>query len=333
MNHEIRNIVNSIIDISTNWRSDTINYKALINILSSVSHKDDVDTKSVLDLRDELGTLNLKLHAKYDDACNLFDTANPLECFQPKYSISRIPIYSDYAELLVSLLGMEYVLLLGETLGVTCYNQSIKRDLVSVLGRFLFLYNGNIQRNYKDSFDHPDIFDSIFIHAIRIIVSLKWSHEEYPQLRLILLNLFDALSLAEQHDVYSLIEQSVSEENTGNLIISGETLNVIRETLDRYYAFLGKENIVEIQTNWLYAYIYKKRFGFIFCKKFTKTCSTASLPLKFIAYSPAFKNGASLQVANGPKVVLFEAGENKRSSEYVPLQSSAFYNIASGMFE
>ena len=38
-------------------------------------------------------------------------------------------------------------------------------------------------------------------------------------------------------------------------------------------------------------------------------------------------------VSNGPKVVLLEAGENKRSSEYVPTQSSAFYNPASGMFE
>ena len=68
--------------------------------------------------------------------------------------------------------------------------------------------------------------------------------------------------------------------------------------------------------SWLYSYIYKKRFGFIFCKKFAKSASASSLPYKFMAFSQAFKNLAFIQVSNGPKVVLLNAGENKRSIGY-----------------
>ena len=153
-------------------------------------------------------------------------------------------------------------------------------------------------------------------------------------MRLFVLNLIDSVGSLDKNQIKSIVKEAIDSIVGTDLAVCEETVSVISSCIDKYYEWTAKSsNIEEIKVSWLYAYIYKKRFGFLLCKKFAKSANTSSLPYKFQAFSHAFKNGAFILVSNGPKVVLFEAGENKRSSEYVPTQSSAFYNPASGMFE
>lgn len=334
MNYTPQYIANFINEISNLNDSCISKYEMLIDIMSSNMILV-AETESINEIRDAISVLNTKLQDKYNDACKVFDIADSLECFLPKYSVCKTPRFLDYAEILISILGMEYILIHNRTLDLKYCDRSIKRDFITLIGRFLFLYNGNIKRQLQDEgINYPNIFDMIFVHSIRIISSLKWMHEEYPQLRILILNLLDSLGESDKSQVYDLIESAIAETSTGNLEISFDVLHVVKESLEKYYNFITNDNnIAEIKTTWLYAYIYKKRFGFIFCKKISKSASAASLPFKFLASSQVFKNNATVLVSNGPKVVLFEAGENKRSSEYVPTQSSAFYNPAIGMFE
>lgn len=335
-NTDLRCIANCVCDVVSDHEYRTSQYEMYLDIMLSFKSTMIVESEnSIIALRDAIGYLNSKLLTKYDTECELFDSANSLECFQPKYSICKAPCFCDYAELYVSILGMEYMLGQNGSLDAKYSGHTIKRDFVSVLGRFLFLYNGFIKTDFdEEETSYSDIFVQIFITTIRIVSSLNWTHEEYPQLRVLLLNLYDAMTKSDKSAVKELIDNALSETLEGQVTKSDDTIAVVYNALDRYYEFLSKgNNITEIKVSWLYAYIYKKRFGFMFCKKFAKSPNTSSLPYKFQAYSTAFKNGTFIQVSNGPKVVLFDAGENRRSSEYVPTQSTAFYNAASGMFE
>ena len=336
LNMNFQYIASILCDVVSNTEYATSQYEMFLDLMYAIEPTSILDSDYHIDsFRDALGQLNDKLTTKHDVGCELFDSANTLECFQPKYSISKEPSFSDYAELLISILAMEYLLIQNGTLDTKYSGHSIKRDFSSLIGRFLFLHNGYIKPNIDNVItNYPDIFIRIFCHSVRIASSIEWHHEEYPQLRILILNLIDALKIEDKSEVKKIIDQAVSEIYKGNLIISEDTLSVVYETLNKYFDFItNKSNIVEIKVSWLYSYIYKKRFGFIFCKKFAKSASASSLPYKFMAFSQAFKNLAFIQVSNGPKVVLLNAGENKRSSEYVPTESSAFYNAASGMFE
>ena len=311
-------------------------YELLIDILlaSSNSRIDDQgeDNSS---LCESLISLNTKLLAGFGEKCKLFDEANPLDCFNPKYSIDVAPGFKDYAELLISVLATE-ILQLGEgTIDVKYSGHYIKRVFVTVLGRFLFLYNGHTDVEYvKEESNYSNIFSLIISHSLSIISSIQWSLDEIPQLRLLILNLIDSISIVGKPMIKSMIADAEVNLQERGLNVCEDTLITINSCVEKYFDFSERDsNIAEIKVSWLYAYIYKKRFGFILGKKFTKSANTSSLPYKFQAFSYAFKSGAFTLVSNGPKVVLFEAGENKRSSEYVPTQSSAFYNPASGMFE
>lgn len=332
----LEQIADFIREVTNDNEYQTSKYEMFLDIMLSFGDSEIIDSKdSISYFRDAIGQLNAKLLAKYDKACELFDTANSIECFQPKYAICKAPSFCDYAELYISILAMEYLLVQNGSLDAKYSVQSIKRGFIAVLGRFLFLFNGYINKEYTDEqTNYTDVFQQIFSHTIRIASSLSWIHEEYPQMRVLLLNLYDAMSIPDKAEIKTLIDNSVSEARACHMQVFDDTLSIVYNSLNKYYEYLSNENnITEIKLSWLFAYIYKKRFGFMFCKKFAKTASTSSLPYKFQAYSSAFKNGAFLQVSNGPKVVLFDAGDNKRSSEYVPTQSSAFYNVASGMFE
>lgn len=335
LNMNLQYITSILCDVVSNTENTTSQYELFLDLIYAIDLTNIPDSDYINYLRDALGQLNDKLTSKYDEGCKLFDTANTLECFQPKYSISKEPSFCDYAELLISILAMECLLVQNGTLDIKYSGHTIKRDFSSLIGRFLFLHNGYIKPYIeKDTSNYSDIFIRIFYHSVRVATSLEWHHEEYPQLRILILNLIDALTIHDKNEVKKIIDQAVSETHNGNLIISEDSLLVVYDTLNKYFDFIIKDsNIVEIKVSWLYSYIYKKRFGFIFCKKFAKSASASSLPYKFMAYSQAFKNATFIQVSNGPKVVLLNAGENKRSSEYVPTESSAFYNAASGMFE
>ena len=333
---DISYITSLIDEVITDEPKSVSQYELLIDMLlaSSNSHIDDQDSDNSL-LRESLISLNTKLLAGISEKCNVFDEADPLDCFNPKYSINVAPCFKDYAELMISVLVTE-TLQLGEgTIDVKYSGHYIKRDFATVLGRFLFLYNGYTDLEYnREESNYPNIFPLIIYHSISIISSVHWSLEEIPQLRLLILNLIDSISILGKSRVKTMIEEAIAYLQERGLSVCEDTVVTINYCVEKYFDFSDRDsNIEEIKVSWLYAYIYKKRFGFILGKRFAKSANASSLPYKFQAFSYAFKSGSFTLVSNGPKVVLLEAGENKRSSEYVPTQSSAFYNPASGMFE
>lgn len=333
---DISYITSLIDEVITDEPKSVSQYELLIDMLlaSSNSHIDDQDSDNSL-LRESLISLNTKLLAGISEKCNVFDEADPLDCFNPKYSINVAPCFKDYAELMISVLVTE-TLQLGEgTIDVKYSGHYIKRDFATVLGRFLFLYNGYTDLEYnREESNYPNIFPLIIYHSISIISSVHWSLEEIPQLRLLILNLIDSISILGKSRVKTMIEEAIAYLQERGLSVCEDTVVTINYCVEKYFDFSDRDsNIAEIKVSWLYAYIYKKRFGFILGKRFAKSANASSLPYKFQAFSYAFKSGSFTLVSNGPKVVLLEAGENKRSSEYVPTQSSAFYNPASGMFE
>lgn len=311
-------------------------YEMLVDFLlaTTTSRVDELVSDST-SLRDSIISLNAKILEKINGKCKLFDDANPLDCLAPKYTITSVPSFKDYAELLVSILATRILQLEEGSLDMKYSGHFIKREFVSVLSRFLFLYNGNTGVNFtSEDTNYPNVFALIFSNTVSVLSATAWSIEELPQLRLFVLNLIDSVGVLGKDIVKKTVKDSIDSLIETGLSLCDETVSVIYSSIDKYYEWAARSsNIEEIKVSWLYAYIYKKRFGFLLCKKFAKSANTSSLPYKFQAFSHAFKNGAYIQVSNGPKVVLFEAGENKRSSEYVPTQSSAFYNPASGMFE
>ena len=316
--------------------SSISHYEMLIDLLlAATNYTADEHVSDNTSFRDTIISLNSKILQRIDENCKLFDEANPLDCFAPKYTIHVQPRFKDYAELLVSILATLILQMEEGSLDMTYSGHFIKRDFISVIGRFLFLHHGFTEINYtKEESNYTNIFALIVSNTKSIISATTWSIEEVPQLRLFILNLIDALGLADKNNVKDIVKESIDILIETGLSKCEETVSVINSCIDKYYEWITRSsNIVEIKVSWLYAYIYKKRFGFILCKKFAKSANTSSLPYKFQAFTYAFKNGTFVLVSNGPKVVLFEAGENKRSSEYVPTQSSAFYNPASGMFE
>lgn len=337
LSYRDKSYITSLIDeVITDEPKSVSQYELLIDMLlaSSNSHIDDQDSDNS-SLRESLISLNTKLLVEISEKCKVFDEANPLDCFNPKYSINVAPCFKDYAELMISVLVTE-MLQLGEgTIDVKYSVHNIKRDFATVLGRFLFLYNGYTDLEYnREESNYPNIFPLIVYHSISIISSVHWSLEEIPQLRLLILNLIDSISISGKSRVKTMIEDAIAYLQERGLSVCEDTVVTINSCVEKYFDFSGRDgNIAEIKVSWLYAYIYKKRFGFILGKKFAKSANASSLPYKFQAFSYAFKSGSFTLVSNGPKVVLLEAGENKRSSEYVPTQSSAFYNPASGMFE
>lgn len=311
-------------------------YEMLIDLLLATtnSHVDELVSDSSL-LRDSIISLNAKILGNISKKCELFDEANPLDCFAPKYSINTAPNFRDYAELLVTILATRLLQIEEESLDMKYSGHFIKREFVTVLSRFMFLYNGHLEAEYtNEKTNYPHVFPLIISNTISILCATTWSIEELPQLRLFLLNLIDSIDFMSKDQVKTIVKDATNSLVETGLTLCEETISILHACIDKYYEWVTRSsNIEEIKVSWLYAYIYKKRFGFILCKKFAKSANASSLPYKFQAFSHAFKSGAYILVSNGPKVVLFEAGENKRSSEYVPTQSSAFYNPASGMFE
>lgn len=329
-------IAKFINEVVSDENSGVSQYEMLIDfLLASTNSRIDELVSDNTSLRDSIISLNSKVLERIGERCKKFDEANPLDCLAPQYSISTAPCFKAYAELLVSILATRVLQLEDGSLDMKYSGHFIKREFVTVVSRFLFLYNGYIEIDYtKEESNYPNVFLLLFSNTISILSATSWSIEELPQLRLFVLNLIDSIGSIGKEQIKSIVKEAIDSQAETGLPIYEETVCVLSSCIDKYYEWTVKSsNIEEIKVSWLYAYIYKKRFGFLLCKKFAKSANTSSLPYKFQAFSHAFKNGAYILVSNGPKVVLFEAGENKRSSEYVPTQSSAFYNPASGMFE
>ena len=165
---DISYITSLIDEVITDEPKSVSQYELLIDMLlaSSNSHIDDQDSDNSL-LRESLISLNTKLLAGISEKCNVFDEADPLDCFNPKYSINVAPCFKDYAELMISVLVTE-TLQLGEgTIDVKYSGHYIKRDFATVLGRFLFLYNGYTDLEYnREESNYPNIFPLIIYHSI-----------------------------------------------------------------------------------------------------------------------------------------------------------------------
>jgi hypothetical protein len=253
--------------------------------------------------------------------CKKFDTANSEDCLDKKYSVNITPSDIDYlriaAFVVASFCKLEYM----HNNSLDYHASSLRRDISFVLARFVFLHNGNIVvESLNGSSRNSTVFQDIFSCSVACLSCMSIKPDEVNLFRVLILNLLDELKCKDRRQVLMLLNRDIEYLSIDSLAPIDTTLSIVKSSISAYYEFVSSDSSVkEIDTSWLYAIIYKKRFGFLLGKKFLQRSKSATLPYRFHVFSPAFVNSAGLSVANATKVRLFEAGEMKRNSKYIPI--------------
>ena len=254
--------------------------------------------------------------------CRKFDNANSEECLDKNYSINIVPNDLDYlrvaAFVVASFCKLEYM----HNKSLDYHSSSLRRDVSFVVARFLFLHNGNlVDDSLDESQRNATVYKDIFSCSVALLACMSIKPDEINLFRVLILNLLDELKCRNKRNVLVLLNRDIEYLSIDSLKPVESTLSIIKSCISAYYEFVDSESSVkEINTSWLYAIIYKKRFGFLLGKKFLQRSQSASLPYKFHVFSPAFMNSTGISVVNATKVRLFEAGEMKRNSKYVPIE-------------
>ena len=177
-NFDIKQIADLVIEVVNDIEYSKDQYELFLDLMLSFESKDInnlYDTTGLL--YESICQLNRKLQNKYNIGCQLFDTADPKECFLPKYAICKKPCFCDYAELYVSILAMEYFLTHNDRAKTKYSIHTLKREFISNIGRFLFLHNGYLTVDYSDEqTNYNDIFTQIFLHTIKLVNNFSWNH-------------------------------------------------------------------------------------------------------------------------------------------------------------
>ena len=271
------------------------------------------------------------LFAFYDDKFQVFDNADSLYAFDKKYEVRIAPRTIDYKYL--------ETLLLLHLLQVQCldhaYDRLARKTLTNALGRFLVLYYGNLDVDnieLQSSSEHP--FYQIFSLSLKCLSLYEWEIQDVVYLKLAILNLLDVLGPNRQGIVKEAWVKICEECKDSMTNLNEHACEAVLQCCDKFYRYHLSDRIIEpLDTTWLYAYIYKQRFGYLYCKKITKSPHNSFYPYTFRTTSICFKGLIERITGNSPKVVLFEKGIVRRSSEYRPSESNFLFNYTSMKFE
>lgn len=271
-----------------------------------------------------------KLNNYYDCKFYKFDNADDLDAFDIQYDI-RIPIRDiDFKQIIV--LALLYILL--TKYGNEAYHQVAKKNTCNILGRFLALHYGTFMDYDAKQGSLNNHLHTIFHQYIKCLSLLNWNIEDSIYLKLAIYNLLDAIGDSSRNLINHTWKCVLDEINNSGLNLNEYAANIINECSEKYYKVLQTENIIApLETTWHSAVIQKKRFGFISCKQIKKTATNSSYPFTYRATAICFKGLVDRVIGNGPKVVLFEKNIQRRSSEYIPIESSYLYNYSSMKFE
>lgn len=270
------------------------------------------------------------LNSFYNNNFRIFDEADSLYAFDIKYDIRRSIRNQDYTFL-------ETLIILYILQTQKGYDEGhirlAKMNVCNTVGRFLVLFNGSFDIPTDSSLvTHP--FYKVAQLTLECLTLYQWNLEESIYLKLCVLNILDVVGSAHRESINKIWEGICDKTKTENESSSDLTINTINKTINLFFESLktGKQ-IESLETTWLHAYIYKQRFGYLYCKKIKKTNTSSYFPYTFVATGLCFKDLKERIIGNSPKVVLLEKGVVKRSSEYQPLEASFLFNFTSMKFE
>lgn len=271
------------------------------------------------------------LFSYYDEKFKVFDVADPLCAFDKKYEVRIIPRPVDYKYL--------EILLQLHILQAKCsdrtYDRLARKTVSNAIGRFLVLYYGNLVEGDYDlssSLEHP--FCRVFTVGLKSLSLYEWDINDVVYLKLATLNLLDVLGPKGEELVKKAWMKICEECRESNDKLNEHACEAVLQCCEKFYRYHMSDRIIEpLDTTWLYAYIYKQRFGYMYCKKITKSTANAYYPYTLKTTAICFKGLTERVTGNSPKVVLFEKGVVRRSSEYRPLESNFLFNYTSMKFE
>lgn len=305
--------------------------KSTLVINELLSYNNEWEKEDANCINDLIRSYVSKLSDFYDVKFARFDNVSNIDVFDKKYDI-RLPINDiDYHYIIVF---VQLFLLQFKVVGDT-YQNYAKKTICNILGRFLALFYGSIKVDITDfQTFKTDKYYSLLKNTLKCLALYDWSIDETIYLRLTLLNLLDVLGEKSDHILRELWISICKEITDEHYALNEYTANLMLQVYEKYYQSINTNKIIEpLDTTWLYAYIYKVRYGYIYCKKITRSNINPCYPFTFKATALCFKGLIDRIAGNGTKVVLFEKGVIKRSSEYRPLESSFLFNYTSMKFE
>lgn len=283
-----------------------------------------VRSEEIYNTKSSIETLYSALLQLYTEKCQVFDNAPDINIFDVKYAVKQTVSETDCKVLL-------YAVSLLDNLSEERYTVIIKRAIINILGRFTLLFIDNPDLNCQTGTNLSSLFREIAIRTINYILSVEWSFEDTVLVRITVLNLFIVMGIKSEPEYNDIIKRLYFNHNQDSI---GNTTFVVEECLEWYVkSFIcGKLSPEPIQFQWLYSYVYKKRFGILYCKKFQRT---SIQPYAYIAtvLSPCFNNASPRNAGLLKSALCVKNGEVIRSSEYHPTESSFLYNFSTMKFE
>lgn len=251
----------------------------------------------------------------YSDICKNYDEAPDYCCFEKRYKIQESSFFLEELRILTTVSDVIQKFELQ-------YVSFIK--YIIVLGRFMFA-NNHMLRLSKSEF--PDLCKTLLRNSLSILYKGSWPFKDTVLVKLFVLNLLDSL-IENKEDIKTIINSLTLD--TQNPV----TYEIMNSTIESYLLKSTNNNlsVTPISKDWLYAIIYKNRFGYIYCKDFSLENNEHSF-YSMKSFSLSNKSLKPRIVYSPSKVILFEAGNMKRSSNYVPTEDSSFFNIATLRFE
>lgn len=244
----------------------------------------------------------------FDNICSSFDSAPDSACLEKTYAIEAGMKPNEIDSIL-------------DLLELSCCNEYRSKDVLRILGRFMFVH---FQELHSSDEAVRSSVEKLLKMSFRFICCNSWTYDDSVFLRLAIYNLLDIFGTKDLAIIKDVVKEITEKKNKSSL-------DLLDDAIER---FVNKTNtITAIKPDWLYAYVYKARFGYIYCRRFSPQSSKASLPFTMDTYSLAYKGLCCRTVQNSSKVVALEIGELKRSSEYKPAEDSFLYNFATMKFE
>ena len=275
------------------------------------------------------------LTEEIDKKCCIFDNVDTPFCLDKKYSVTDQTNTQTLIRLLVAIESIRISTSITIAQKKAPFVQTAKKMLLSVIGRGILIYGSSLPKYKEDETQVENaLIKSIITDFIASALPISWTIDESYLLKATVLNLLDAFGICTQNEIRGVLSWIKTRQRILGLSPNDITVNTLDSAISSYEKFNCEERpTVEINLNWRIAFIYKKRFGFIFCKKIRHSQRPGELVYSMEATSPCFKNLQKRRITNGVKVILLEAFETKRSSTYIPVEDSFFYNRVTMMFE
>lgn len=275
-----------------------------------------------MDLEQNYIALTAKLSNYYQALCKEFDSKEDITCLF-SINLTNIQLNTEsYQEF------NEWVKLLCEFAKKKSYKLAYNElsQVLTIFGRFFLLLLSR-----KDCTNDLIIAKKECSSVILItLTNYPWKIEQYPLLKICILNLLLFIGCDNADDAMSFIKENLCINSKE--VFENPILNQVMQAIDIYIGYLKESpKPIDLSNTWHYCYIFKKKFGFIFMKNIVRI-SCGEYKYNAIAISPSFKN-FQRSVGSPSKALVVYKSEQRRSSEYKEPERFWCYNWTTMQFE